>query len=111
MHIKVHVSPVSVLKSFYGHYSYIWICSRSFHANWSCPACCVFFFLSCYVLFGLLFVTNYFFSGVPVNSFHNKFKELMIKNKPFQCILFEQEGRRLKTRDSRYQCDLESKRK
>ena len=27
----------------------------------------VFFFLSCYVLFGLLFVTNYFFSGVPVN--------------------------------------------
>ena len=32
----------------------------------------VVFFLSCYVLFGLLFVTNYFFSGVPVNSFHNK---------------------------------------
>ena len=25
------------------------------------------FFLSCYVLFRLLFVTNYFFSGVPVN--------------------------------------------
>lgn len=71
----------------------------------------VFFFLSCYVLFGLLFVTNYFFSGVPVNSFHNKFKELMIKNKPFQCILFEHEGRGLKTRDSRYQCGLEPKRK
>ena len=74
------------------------------------PVVC-FFFKSCYVLFGLLFVTNYFFSGVPVNSFHNKFKELMIKNKPFQCILFEHEGRGLKTRDSRYQCGLEPKRK
>lgn len=108
MHIKVHISPVSVFKSFYGHYSYSWICSRSVLANWSSLLC---FFLSCYVLFGLLFVTNYFFSGVPVNSFHNKFKELMIKNKPFQCILFEHEGRGLKTRDSRYQCGLEPKRK
>ena len=27
----------------------------------------VFFFLPCYVLFGLLFATNYFVSGVPVN--------------------------------------------
>lgn len=69
----------------------------------------VFFILLCSIW---IFICNeLFFSGVPVNSFHNKFKELMMKNKPFQCILFEHEGRGLKTRDSRYQCGLEPKRK
>ena len=35
----------------------------------------------------------------------------LIKNKPSQYILFLRTGRTLKTKDRRYQCDLESKRK